>query len=90
MALVLKLLIEVQGDYWHANPEIYIDKSCLNKTQKSNVRRDHFKRRFAHDGGFYVLYIWENDLKTKQHDTKIIIDTYTKRAYAKASNFNIL
>lgn len=85
-----QLLIEVQGDYWHANPEIYIDKTCLNKTQKSNVRRDHFKRRFAHDGGFYVLYIWENDLKTKQHDTKIIIDTYTKRAYAKASNFNIL
>ena len=84
------LLIEVQGDYWHGNPIIYYDKSKLNDTQKSNIRRDHFKRKFAKENGFYVLYVWEEDLKSRPHDVKIMLETYTKRAHAKAADFKIL
>lgn len=84
------LLIEVQGDYWHANPEIYHSKEDLNDTQKSNVKRDHFKRKFAKENGFYVLYVWENDLNNSQRDVRIMLETYTKRAHEKAKNFQIL
>ena len=81
------LLIEVQGDYWHANPEIYLDKEKINQTQRANVRRDHYKRRFAKESGFYTLYIWEKDLKGDLDKVKITLETYTRKAHAKAANF---
>jgi G:T-mismatch repair DNA endonuclease (very short patch repair protein) len=81
------LLIEVQGDYWHANPEIYLDKQKLNQTQLSNVRRDHYKRRFAKEQGFYTLYVWEKDLKSDLGKVKMALETYTRKAYAKAADF---
>lgn len=81
------LLIEVQGDYWHANPEIYSDKEKLNQTQRANIRRDHCKRRFAKESGFYTLYIWERDLKSDLDKVKITLETYTRKAHAKAADF---
>ena len=81
------LLIEVQGDYWHANPEIYLDKEKINQTQRANVRRDHYKRKFAKENGFYTLYIWEKDLKSDLNKVKITLETYTRKAYAKATDF---
>ncbi len=84
------LLIEVQGDYWHANPEIYQDVQKLNQTQKSNVRRDHYKRKFAKENGFYTLYVWERDLKNDLDKVRIILETYTRKAHAKAADFEVL
>lgn len=81
------LLIEVQGDYWHANPEIYLDKNKINQTQQANVRRDHYKRRFAKENGFYTLYIWEKDLKNDLDKVKMTLENYTRKAYEKATNF---
>lgn len=81
------LLIEVQGDYWHANPGIYLDREKINQTQRTNVRRDHCKRRFAKESGFYTLYIWERDLKSNLDEVKITLETYTRKAHAKAADF---
>lgn len=81
------LLIEVQGDYWHANPEVYLDREMLNQTQRANVRRDHYKRKFAKESGFYTLYIWERDLKSDIDKVKITLESYTRKAYAKAADF---
>lgn len=58
------LLIEVQGDYWHANPQLY-PNGPVYQSQKSNVKRDHFKRRKAKDNGYWVWYIWEHDIITR-------------------------
>jgi len=80
------LLIEVQGDYWHANPLVYQDRQKLNSVQKSNLRRDNYKRIFAKQNGFYTLYIWENDLKNNADIVKETLKTYTRRAYEKAEN----
>lgn len=84
------LFIEVNGDYWHANPLIYPNKDLWTQVQKSNVRRDHYKRRFAREGGFYVLYIWENDLKTDIKLVTNILEKYIRKSYEKARDIESL
>lgn len=63
------LIIEVNGDYWHANPSKYKendllsipgDKECLAKDIWEHDRK---KKEVALQAGFKVLYIWESDLQ---------------------------
>lgn len=57
-----KTLIEVQGDYFHCNPETRhaIPK---NKMQVNNLERDKRKRNFVEKNGEYeFLEVWENDI----------------------------
>lgn len=57
-----KILVEVNGDYWHANPLIY-DHNKLNKIQKEKVLLDIKKKDLAEKHGFKLFYIWEKDIK---------------------------
>jgi len=84
------LLIEVNGDYWHANPVVYPDKEALNETQRKMVRRDHYKRRVAKDHGYYVLYLWESDLKSQPEAVRITLERYIKNAFEKAEALKLL
>lgn len=57
-----KFLIEVQGDYFHCNPNTRhaIPK---NDMQIKNLERDKRKRKFVEDNKEYKLIeIWENDI----------------------------
>lgn len=54
-----KILIEVQGDYWHANPKKY---TVLNEIQQFKVEKDILKKEFALKHGFKLFYIWEDDI----------------------------
>lgn len=61
------VLIEVNGDYWHANPNKYKAKQKLNfhgKLFKAEDiwDRDKDKRLAAEKRGFVVLYLWEEDI----------------------------
>lgn len=56
-----KIVIEVNGDYWHGNPSIYSYDS-LNKMQKDMIERDKIKKRELENIGYKVIYIWEYDL----------------------------
>ena len=63
-----RILIEVQGDYWHGNPNLFNDvgdneKRKLNDIQKKNIKRDICKLKFANEHNFEVIYIWEEDIK---------------------------
>ena len=55
-------IIEVDGDFWHCNPNT---KFALPeyKTQKKNIKRDKQKNQWAKDNGFRLLRFWENDIK---------------------------
>lgn len=55
-----KILIEVDGDYWHGNPEIY---SELNAMQRKNRGRDKYKTKYAEDRKYKVYRFWEKDIK---------------------------
>jgi very-short-patch-repair endonuclease len=58
-----KCLIEVDGDFWHCNPDTkYALPEC--KTQDINVLNDQKKNQWAQDNGFKLLRFWETDINT--------------------------
>lgn len=65
-------IIEVQGDYWHANPKMYNTEE-LDSIQLSNLRRDSRKKLFYKDNGFKLLYLWGFDIKNNPESVKYSI-----------------
>lgn len=57
----LNLLIEVHGNYWHANPKFY-DPSKWTKVQKYNVGRDQLKLAYLQHLGWRVHTVWEDEV----------------------------
>lgn len=58
-----KTLIEVNGDYWHANPRFYGEGlRQINDTQLLKIARDKEKKEFAITHGYNLLTVWEYDL----------------------------
>ncbi len=67
-SLFYKLIIEVNGDYFHANPEIYDENFYVRGKWKSYKAKDKWeydkhKADKAVSYGFKVLTIWEKDFK---------------------------
>lgn len=58
-----RILIEVDGDYWHGNPEMYEE---FNHIQLSKKKRDKEKEEFAKKHNFKLFRIWESDLTNKE------------------------
>lgn len=56
------LLIEIDGDYFHANPKFY-NKGSMNSIQKRNKRIDLLKDEWAGMHCIPLLRIWEDDIK---------------------------
>lgn len=63
------MIVEVDGDYWHANPMIY-ESEDLNKIQARNVRNDQYKEILAKGNGFKLERVWEHDLKNNYEEQK--------------------
>lgn len=62
-----RILIEVQGNYWHGHPNMYNEdgsdgKKKLNGIQKHNIERDVRKKKFAEEKNFKLIYIWESEI----------------------------
>lgn len=55
------LIIEIDGDYWHCNPDKYKD-GPINQMQKKNQRIDELKNKWALTNGIPIMRIWENDI----------------------------
>lgn len=64
------ILIEVDGDYWHANPKKYdiTDKAALTPTQKKDMKVDEMKNKWALLHGIPIYRIWEDDIRNKPND----------------------
>jgi len=60
---VTNTVLEVYGDYWHANPRKYPKRSMLNETQKQNAIRDRKRKNFLIKSGYRFVYIWECQIK---------------------------
>ena len=73
----LPIIIEVQGDYWHASPTKYKpdDEICfpnkIKKQAKQLWKKDAWKKHVAKYHGYFVVYIWEHEI-TKKSDQEII------------------
>lgn len=65
------LLIEYQGDYWHANPRRYSEGTLLSLAGSGKGpipveeiwERDANKKKQAEVRGYRVVYVWEMDYK---------------------------
>lgn len=55
-------IIEVDGDYYHANPE-KVDESKLSPMQRRNRAIDEVKDRWCALNGVPILRLWENDIR---------------------------
>lgn len=70
-----KIIIEVNGDYWHANPKMYKYDDVINypdgyKEASEIWSKDDKKKQNAERYGYQILYIWESELN-KIDDTEI-------------------
>lgn len=69
-------LIEVQGNFWHANPKIYsehdIMKFPLNNRPKAKDiwLKDHKRKENAENYGYKVLYLWEDEINNNNKNIK--------------------
>jgi very-short-patch-repair endonuclease len=66
------LLIEADGDYWHANPNKYQDATLLTEIQKTNIENDKFKNELAKSNGYNLLRFWETDIKKRRFKLKLL------------------
>jgi len=63
-----KILLEVNGDFWHANPLIYKKEDIMpfpgkSMTVKQIWAKDNNKKKYAEGRGYKIIYIWEKDMK---------------------------
>lgn len=60
------IIIEIQGDYWHCNPDIW-KADDFNKTIKMTAKerweKDEIRKKRLVELGYKVIYIWEKDIK---------------------------
>lgn len=77
-----RILLEVQGDYWHGNPSIYTKKH-LNDTQKRNIKKDKDKATFAKKHSMKLYYIWETDIRANNFT---VLEEIKNEICARANN----
>lgn len=71
-----KIIIEVQGDFWHANPLLYKSDDILKFPVKHVTageiwKRDNNKKKILENAGYCVIYIWEYNIR-KLKDEKLM------------------
>jgi len=62
-------LIEINGDFWHANPKFYDKNEVLNFPGGARVAKDIWKREIikkwlAKKQGYDILTIWEDEINS--------------------------
>ena len=73
-------IFEINGDYWHMNPNYYEENSILKIgsyeiTAKEKWELDKKHIEYAKQHNYNVCVLWENDIKNKTDDEiKIFIN----------------
>ena len=68
------ILIEVDGDFWHSNPDMFPD-GPIYKVQKDNLERDIEKNKIAKEEEYELIRFWEHEVKYQED---IVIDRLKK------------
>lgn len=67
-----KLFIEIDGDFWHCNPNTkFKDPTC--KSQEINKENDIIKNNWVKDNGYKLLRFWESDINNNILEVKRIL-----------------
>lgn len=71
------LIVEVMGDYFHANPTRYKFSTDLNNMQRKDVKRDKSKNTyFKRYHNIEILYLWESDVNKNIELCEKLIELY--------------
>lgn len=69
------LIIEINGDYWHANPLKYKKEDIIYTTEnKRNItaeeiwKKDKKQEEKLLKSGYNLLVVWEKDIKENKKD----------------------
>ncbi len=73
------LIIECQGDYYHANP-LYYDDEDLNEMQRTVRIKDSVKKEYYDSLNYNSLFLWETTINNALNDVENIILDLCKRA----------
>ena len=64
---VSRLVIQADGDYWHAHPAVYGEGlKPLTRVQQNRRRLDASCDSYLSNMGYNVLRLWERDLKKQR------------------------
>jgi hypothetical protein len=77
--LVGNKIIEVFGDYWHANPNVLsLKRKPKEYTDRMELIRENDEARlnYIRNKGFSVLVVWENDWRNNLEKTKQVIQEF--------------
>jgi G:T-mismatch repair DNA endonuclease (very short patch repair protein) len=68
-----KIILEIQGDFWHGNPKFYKETDILldGLSVKDVWSKDKNKREKVEKHGYKVYYLWENSI-VKMTDEEIV------------------
>lgn len=73
------ILIEVQGDFWHANPNKYKENDIINfPGNKSYLAKELWKKdlqkiHYAETQNYKVIQIWESDIREQEKNKNLEI-----------------
>lgn len=63
-------IIEFNGDYWHANPQLYKETAIIRgKTAVDIWNRDKLKMQTVIDLGFRTYIVWEQEFRRNKEET---------------------
>ncbi|GIN73552.1 hypothetical protein J14TS2_40270 [Bacillus sp. J14TS2] len=65
------LIIECDGDYWHANPKFYPNPQDW---QIERIKIDQEKNEIAKNNGYQIFRFWEDDILNNFEYVKSVID----------------
>lgn len=83
------ILIEINGDFWHANPNKYNADDILKFSSTNHIkakdvwRKDEKNRKFAENKNYKVLYVWESDIEGKNdiESKKFLLNLINEEKY---------
>jgi very-short-patch-repair endonuclease len=64
----VKIIVEVNGDYWHGNPKVYPPDAYINglgMTVGEKNAADAYRNEQLCKMGYDVVVLWESDIKDK-------------------------
>jgi hypothetical protein len=63
-------IIEFNGDYWHANPKLFLPDAVIRGKKARDIwERDRLKLQTARDLGFCTFVVWESAFKANRIET---------------------
>ncbi len=70
-----KILLEINGDFWHCNPNKYNESYIhpyIKKTASDIWLKDYNKKLNAEKYGYKVIYIWEDEIKNANNLSELV------------------